>query len=164
MRTAGGSLYFDFDPERHAELTEVRELGRLPACHNTAVAGKTIGQRVDRLERVVRVIAEDQVSLQKLIAQLATETRRGFDRVAKQFEETDRRMRQTDERMRQTDDRMRQLDERLDERIRQTDQRLRQTDQHMRQTDERSRKTDERIDKLVVAIGELIRRQNGHRK
>jgi hypothetical protein len=80
------------------------------------VAGKPLGQRVDRLERVVQIIAEDQVSLQKLIAGLATETRRGFDRVAKQFAETDKRFRQT----------------------------------------------DERIDKLVVAIGEFIRRQNGH--
>ena len=99
------------------------------AWHNTTVAGKTLGQRVDRLEKVVQIIAEDQLSLQKLIAELASETRRGFDRVAKQFEETDKRMRQTDERMRQTDERMRQ--------------------------------TDERIDKLVVAIGELVRRQNG---
>ena len=82
------------------------------------MAGRTLGQRVDRLERVVQIIAEDQVSLQKLIAELATETRRGFDRVAKQFAETDKRFRQT----------------------------------------------DERIDKLVVAIGEFIRRQNGHSK
>jgi hypothetical protein len=80
------------------------------------VAGKFLGQRVDRLERVVQIIAEDQVSLQKLIAGLATETRRGFDRVAKQFAKTDKRFRQT----------------------------------------------DERIDKLVAAIGEFIRRQNGH--
>ena len=69
--------------------------------------------RIDRLEQVVQVIAEDQLSLQKLIAELATETRRGFDRVAQQFEETDRRMRQTDDRMRQTDDRMRQTDDRI---------------------------------------------------
>lgn|GEM_PF-4416297 len=105
-----------------------------------------MGERVDRLEQVVQIIAEDQVSLQKLIADLATETRKGFDRVAKQFEETDRRMRETDERMRETDERMRQTDER------------------MRQTDERMRQTDERIDKLVLAIGELIRRQNGRSK
>lgn len=70
-------------------------------------------ERIDRLEKVVQVIAEDQLSLQKLIAELATETRRGFDRVAEQFAETDRRFRQT----------------------------------------------DERIDKLVLAIGEFIRRQ-----
>ena len=55
------------------------------------------------------------------MADLATETRRGFDRVAAQFEETDRRFRETDEKFRQT---------------------------------------DERIDKLVVAIGEFIRRSN----
>jgi hypothetical protein len=77
------------------------------------VAGKTIGQRVDRLEQVVQIIAEDQVSLQKLIAELATETRRGFDRVAKQFAETDKRMREmgkeTDERFRQTGERLDQL-------------------------------------------------------
>jgi DNA repair exonuclease SbcCD ATPase subunit len=69
--------------------------------------------RIDRLEQVVQVIAEDQLSLQKLIGELATEIRRGFDRVAQQFEETDRRMRQTDDRMRQTDDRMRQTDDRI---------------------------------------------------
>ena len=103
------------------------------------MAARTHGERLDRLERVVQVIAEDQLSLQKLIAELATETRRGFDRVAKQFEETDRRMRQTDERMRQTDERM-------------------------RQTDQRTRQTDERIDKLVLAIAELIRRPNGSRR
>jgi len=96
------------------------------------MAARTHGERLDRLERVVQVIAQDQLSLQKLIAELATETRRGFDRVAKQFEETDRRMRQTDERM--------------------------------RQTDQRTRQTDERIDKLVLAIAELIRRPNGSRR
>ena len=97
--------------------------GRRPKkCDNIVVAGRTLGRRVDRLEQVVQILAEGQVSLQKLIAGLATETRRGFDRVAKQFEETDRRMRETDERMRQTDG---------------------------------------RIEKLVVAIGELVRRQNG---
>ena len=77
------------------------------------MAGKSSEERIDRLEQVVQVIAEDQLSLQKLIADLATETRRGFDRVAQQFEETDRRMRQTDDRMRQTDDRMRQTDDRI---------------------------------------------------
>ena len=56
-------------------------------------------ERIDRLEKVVQVIAEDQLSLQKLIAELATETRRGFDRITEQFAETDRRFRQTDERI-----------------------------------------------------------------
>jgi len=63
------------------------------------MAGKSSEERIDRLEQVVQVIAEDQLSLQKLIGELATETRRGFDRVAQQFEETDRRMRQTDDRI-----------------------------------------------------------------
>jgi methyl-accepting chemotaxis protein len=96
------------------------------------MAGRSGGERIDRLEQVVQVIADGQLSLQKLIAELATETRRGFDRVAQQFEETDRRMRQTDDRIRQTDERM-------------------------RQTDEGMRQIDERIDKLVIAIRELIR-------
>ena len=74
-------------------------------------------QRLDRLEAVVQVLAEDQVSLQKLIADLATETRKGFEQVARQFAETDRRMQ------------------------------------------EMSRQTDERIDKLVSAIGQMIRRE-----
>ena len=85
------------------------------------MAGKTHGERIDRIEKVVQILAEDQVSLQKLIAELSTGTRRGFDDVREQFKETDRRMRQTDERM---------------------------------------RRTDERIDKVVVAIGEFIRRRN----
>jgi hypothetical protein len=68
------------------------------------VAEKPIGQRVDRLEQVVQIIAEDQVSLQKLIAELARETRKGFDRVAKQFAETDKKMRERDKK----------IDERID--------------------------------------------------
>ncbi len=75
------------------------------------MAGKPVGQRVDRLEQVVQIIAEDQVSLQKLIAELARETRKGFDRVAKQFEESDRRMREMEKK---TDERFRQTDERID--------------------------------------------------
>jgi methyl-accepting chemotaxis protein len=103
------------------------------------VAEKPIGQRVDRLEQVVQIIAEDQMSLQKLIAELARETRKGFDRVAKQFAETDKKMRETDKKMRETD-------------------------KMMRETDQRFRQTDERIDKLVVAIGEFIRQQNAPRR
>ncbi|HXB74452.1 MAG TPA: hypothetical protein VNY05_39825 [Candidatus Acidoferrales bacterium] len=38
------------------------------------MANKTPEERLDRIERVVQVIAEDQVSLQKLIAEFATET------------------------------------------------------------------------------------------
>jgi conjugal transfer/entry exclusion protein len=83
------------------------------------MASKSNTERLDRLEQVVQILAEDQISLQKIVAELATETRRGFDRVADQFAETDRRMRETDQRFRET---------------------------------------DQRIDKLVVAIGEFIRK------
>lgn len=113
---------------------------RRNAWDNRVVAKKTIGQRVDRLEQVVQLIAEDQVSLQKLIADLARETRKGFDRVAKQFEETDRRIAE--------------MEKKTDERFRQTDERMRERDQRI----------DERIDKLVSAMGEFIRRQNGSQK
>ena len=70
--------------------------------------------------------------MQKLIAELATETRRGFDRVAQQFEETDKRFRQTDERI----------------------------DRLAQESKERARYFDERVDKLVIAIGEFIRQQS----
>lgn len=93
------------------------------------MAAKNPEERLDRLEQVVQVIAEDQLSLQKLIAELATETRRGFDRVALQFEETDKRFRQTDDRI----------------------------DRLAQEAKERARYFDERVDKLVVAIGEFIR-------
>jgi len=73
------------------------------------MAAKTHGERLDRLEQIVQILAEDQLSLQKLIADLATETRRGFDQVNEQFKETDRRMRETDERLRQTDERIDKL-------------------------------------------------------
>jgi methyl-accepting chemotaxis protein len=92
----------------------------------------TDSERIDRLERVVHVIAEGQVNLEKLVADLATSTRVAFEQVAEQFRETDRRMAETDRRMAETDRRM-------------------------RETDERFRQTDERIDRLVIAIGELIR-------
>ena len=76
------------------------------------------------MEQTVAILAEGQRSLQKLIAELATETRRGFDPVAAQFEETDGAC------------------------ARPTTQR------------ERSRELDDRVDKLVLAIGELIRNRN----
>ena len=85
------------------------------------MAAGTHGERPDRFEQVIHILAEGQVSLQKIVAELATETRRGFDHVQAQFEETDRRTRETDERM---------------------------------------KRTDERIDKLVLAIGEFIRKSS----
>ena len=60
------------------------------------MAKRTVEQRVDRLEQVLQILAEDQVALKKLIADLARETSKRFDRVAKQFEESDRKMREMD--------------------------------------------------------------------
>ena len=94
------------------------------------MAARTNGQRSDRLEQVVQILAEDQISLQKIVADLATETRRGFDRVAAQFADSDRRAKED-----------REL----------TEKRFRETEKHFRET-------DERIDKLVIAAGEFIRR------
>jgi hypothetical protein len=76
------------------------------------VARKTIGQPVDRFEPVVQLLAEGRVSLQKLIADLARETGKGFDRVAKQFEETDKRIDKLVTAKRETD---KKFDERVDQ-------------------------------------------------
>ena len=95
------------------------------------MATKSVPERMDRLEKVVQILAEDQVSLQKLIANLANETEKGFALVAVRSAETDRR-------------------------IAETDRRIAETDRQMRETDERFRRTDERIEKLVIAIGNLI--------
>jgi methyl-accepting chemotaxis protein len=113
------------------------------------VPAKTHGERIDRLEQVVQILAEGQISLEKAIAELATETRRGFDQVSEQFKIIGAHMQETDRHMQETDRRMQE-----------TDRRMRETDERMRQTDERMRRTDERIDKLVIAIGEFISRNN----
>jgi methyl-accepting chemotaxis protein len=97
---------------------------------------KAHGERLDRLEQIVQVLAEGQVSLEKLVAELATETRRGFDQVAAQFRESSRE---------------------AAERSREIDERFRKTDERFRQTDEQLRATNDRVDKLVSAVGELVR-------
>ena len=116
------------------------------------MAAKSHEERFDRLEEIVQFLAEDNVVMreetarvQKLIADLATATNRGFELLAAERVETDRRMRQTEEQMRQTGEQMRQ-----------TEEKMRQTDERMRQTDERFRQTDKRIEKLVSAIGQFI--------
>jgi hypothetical protein len=68
--------------------------------------------------------------LEEIVAEFVTETRRGFDQAAEQFREVAKCMRETDERIRENDGRC----------------------------SERARQSDERIDKIVVAIGEFIRR------
>ena len=69
---------------------------------------------MDRLEKVVQILAEDQVSLQKLIANLATETEKGFALVAVRSAETDRQFAETGRQMRETDERFRKTDERIE--------------------------------------------------
>ena len=70
------------------------------------MATDTHGNRIDRLEQIVGILAEDQVKLQEQLGELATFTRRGFDFLAELGAETDRRMRETDVRMRETAERM----------------------------------------------------------
>ena len=94
--------------------------------------GLTDSERIERLENVVQHIAEDQISLQGIVADLATQTRKAFDQVA--------------EKMNRTDEQMRRTDERIDKLVAQS-----------RETDQRMRQTDERIGSLVVAIGEFMR-------
>ena len=88
--------------------------------------------------------------LEQAVVELATETRRGFDQVAAQFELIIKRMDENEER---TEKRFREIGERF----RETDERFREM---ARENAQRSREVDDRIDKLVVAIGEFIRRQN----
>jgi methyl-accepting chemotaxis protein len=113
-------------------------------------------ERIDRLEQVVQIIAEDQVSLQKLLAGLATETRHGFDQVASQINTLVGSVRSlagsvtnltevVDKVALDGAERARALDERLDK--------------VAHEGAERTRAMDVRVDRLVVAIGELIRRQ-----
>ncbi len=63
------------------------------------MATRTCGEPLDPLERLVHALEEGRLSLQKIVADLATGMRRGFDQVAEQFAETDRRIRATDERI-----------------------------------------------------------------
>jgi methyl-accepting chemotaxis protein len=112
----------------------------------------TDGERIDRLEKVVQIIAEDQISLQKLIGDLASETRKGFDRVATQFIETDRRM---EVMIRETGQHFREIAEKMER----TDEQMKRTDEQMKHTDEQMKRTDDRISALVSAIGEMLRRE-----
>jgi methyl-accepting chemotaxis protein len=72
------------------------------------------GERLDRLEAIVQILAEDQQSLTRIVADLATQTRKGFEQSDLRTTRLEEQMRQTDERMRQTDERMRQTDARID--------------------------------------------------
>ena len=104
----------------------------------------------------MRIFAEDQISLEKLIADLATETRRGFDQVTAQFRETDARL---DKLARETDARFRETDARIDKLTREGAERSRALDERV---DRLILAMDERVDRLVLAIGELIKRQDAN--
>jgi exonuclease VII small subunit len=82
---------------------------------------KTHGERLDRLEEVVGLLAEGQISLEKVVAELAIETRRGFDQVAAQFAAVTKRMDEdqacTQEHFRETARENAQRSRELDERI-----------------------------------------------
>ena len=56
------------------------------------MANRSQDEPDDRLEQIMQILAEDQHSLQQLVSNLATETRRGFDQGAAQFRKTDARM------------------------------------------------------------------------
>ena len=99
------------------------------------MASKTPEDRLDRVEAIIQIIAEDQQTLQKIVTEMATTNRINADQAAQRFAENERRTTRLEEQMRQTDERM-------------------------RQTDEQMRRTGERIDKLVIAIGEFIRRSS----
>ena len=101
------------------------------------------GQRIDRLERVVEILAEDQLKLQELVTELATATRRGFD----DAREADDRIRAE---MREAEERRRAADEKIRAEFR----------EEMR---ERARYYDDRVDKLVLGIAEYLRRQDESR-
>jgi hypothetical protein len=104
---------------------------------------KTHGERLDRLEQIVGILAESQLAVENAVAELATTTRVGFDQVAAQFAAVTKRMDEdrahTEAQFRETDALMREMS---------------------RENSQRSRELDERVDKLVIAIGELIRRQD----
>jgi predicted ArsR family transcriptional regulator len=118
---------------------------------------KTHGERLDRLEEVVGLLAEGQISLEKVVAELATETRRGFDQVAAQFAAVTKRM---DEDQARTQEHFRETARENAQRSRELDERISKL---ARENSRRSSEVDERIDKLVLAIGELIRNQKAPR-
>ncbi|MFN7938753.1 MAG: hypothetical protein U0R19_35820 [Bryobacteraceae bacterium] len=59
--------------------------------------------------------------LQKIVADLATTTRVGFDQIQKQTQQTDERWRETDARFRQTDERTDKLVSAMGEYIRRSE-------------------------------------------
>ena len=112
---------------------------------------------MDRVERLIGVPAEKQTKLDDVVTLLVDAQIR-----------TEQRFRETDEIFRQLARRFEQSEQRMERRFKQTDQwraELAAEDKRLAklaaEEKERGRKLDERIDKLVSAIGEMLRRRNG---
>ena len=126
---------------------------------------------MDRVERLIGVPAEKQTKLDDVVtllvdAQIRTEQR--FQQTDERFQVIEQRFRETDEIFRQLARRFEQSEQRMERRFKQTDQwraELAAEDKRLAklaaEEKERGRKLDERIDKLVSAIGEMLRRRNG---
>jgi len=93
---------------------------------------EALTEKEKKLDDVLVVLTEAQIATQQSFA----ETDKRFAETDKRFAETDKRFAETDRRFRETDQRIEALAQRL-------------TDSHIQ--------LGERIDKLVSAIGELIR-------
>ena len=63
----------------------------------------------DKLDKTLKIIADGQVSLPKLIAELRNENRRRFDQRQKNFDRQQKHAEETDRRMRETDGRIDKL-------------------------------------------------------
>ena len=101
----------------------------------------TIDERIERLEHITAGYIEQSRKEMEENRRLWREQR---EEIAAIWKATDRRFAEVTEQFRETDRRLAQS--------------KLETDQRFRETDERFRATDDRIDKLVSAIGELVRR------
>ncbi len=119
---------------------------------------KTPDERLDRLEQVVQILAEDHLHLKDIVTDLATASRRAFDLVAEQGRQADERFKRLEEQMREQMRRIEEQMRRTEEQMRRTDEEFNRTEEQMRETAAQMRRTDKRVDDLVLAIGELIRR------
>jgi len=104
-----------------------------------ATMPETVSVRVARLEKLMGRLAEKQEKLDDVLV-LLTEAQ---IRTEESFKETAERFRETAQQLRETA-----------QQLRETDQQLREVDKNSR---ERDRYLDERVDKLVSAIGEMLR-------
>lgn len=99
----------------------------------TAIEAPT--EKEKKLDDVLVLLTEAQIATQ----QSFQETERRFHKTDARFQEMERRFRETDARFREVE------------------RRFQETDARFRETDERFRETDARIEKLVVAIGAMLR-------